>query len=106
MQNILLAASVVGALVLALTQVVKQLIPDNKWLPVINIALGVTISLLYAVTMEPTQLAIYGWAGLFAGLAAGGFYDLGANVKGLSNQKSAKKLIDEGAGKQDTGEGE
>lgn len=106
MDNILTAASVVGILVLALTQLVKQLIPDSKWLPLLNLAIGILLGLVYAATIVGGEYALYGWAGFVAGLAAGGFYDLGANAKGLVNQKRANTMIDIGEGKQDTGDGE
>ncbi len=79
MTEILTAASIIGAVVLGVTQLIKKQIPDNKWLPVINVIAGIFIGLIFAVTINGSgALAIYGWAGALSGLAAGGFYDLGA----------------------------
>lgn len=83
MEHILTAATVIVGVVMAVTGLVKKMIPDNKWLPIINIVLGVVIGLSYAASMVPDQLVVFGWAGFLSGLAAGGFYDLGAGfVKG------------------------
>lgn len=105
MNEILTAATVIVPLVMAATGMVKKsFVNDNKVLPYLNVAIGLLISLLYAFTIVKGDLEIYGWAGFIAGLAAGGFYDLGANTKGLINQKKASKLVDAGEGKQDTTE--
>lgn len=78
MEHILTAATVIIGVVMAVTGLVKNMIPDNKLLPVINILLGTAVGIVYAVTMVPDQLVVFGWAGFLSGLAAGGFYDLGA----------------------------
>jgi hypothetical protein len=78
MEHILTAATVIVGVVMAVTGLVKQMIPDNKWLPIINIALGALVGVVYALTMVPDELVVFGWAGFLSGLAAGGFYDLGA----------------------------
>lgn len=101
MEQILMATTVVAAVVLATTSMVKSLVPNNKLLPIINVGVGVSIGLVYAVTIEPGQLAVYGWAGFISGLGAGGFYDLSMNVKGFYNQNKATKLINSGKGYQD-----
>lgn len=80
MEHILTAATVIVGVVMAVTGLVKKMIPDNKWLPIINIVLGVVIGLAYAASMVPDQLVVFGWAGFLSGLAAGGFYDLGAGL--------------------------
>lgn len=104
MDNILTATTVIVPVILGLTGVAKTMIKDNKWLPIINIVIGIFIGAIYALTIVKADVAIYAWAGVLAGLTAGGFYDLGANGKGLVNQSKATKLIDEGNGKQDTRE--
>lgn len=78
MEHILTAATVITGSVMGVTGLVKQMIPNNKWLPVINIFLGTAVGIVYAATMVPDQLIVFGWAGFLSGLAAGGFYDLGA----------------------------
>lgn len=82
MTNILTAATAIGVLVLATTQLIKHQIPNNKWLPVINVVTGIFIGVVYAVSFEPTEVVLYAWGGFIAGLAAGGFYDLGAGFFG------------------------
>lgn len=105
MENILLAASGIGVLVMGTTGVAKKFFTtDNKWLPIINIVVGIFIGLIYAITVVKGDYSIYGWAGFISGLSAGGFYDLGANAKGLVNQSKSNKLINEGLGKQDNRE--
>lgn len=87
MEHILTAATVIVGVVMAVTGLVKKMIPDNKWLPIINIVLGVVIGLVYAASMVPDQLIVFGWAGFLSGLAAGGFYDLGAGfIKGNKSE--------------------
>lgn len=83
MENVLIAAGVIMGLVLATTQLIKNQIANNKWLPVINIVTGIFIGIVYAVSFAPSDIVLYAWGGFVAGLAAGGFYDLGAGfVKG------------------------
>ncbi len=83
MEHILTAATVITGTVMGVTGLVKKMIPDNKLLPVINILLGTAVGIVYAATMVPDQLIVFGWAGFLSGLAAGGFYDLGAGfIKG------------------------
>lgn len=101
MERILTATAVIGMVVLAGTQVLKQVISDNKWLPLLNVVLGLGIGLVYAGTIVRGEYAIYGWAGAISGLSAGGFYDLGAAVKALVHQARAQALIADGQGKQD-----
>ncbi|MDT2824340.1 holin [Vagococcus lutrae] len=106
MNEILLAASVIGAIVMAVTQMVKQAVEDNKWLPIVNVVIGILVGVVYAVTIVKGDIAIYAWAGALSGLGAGGFYDLQANIKGLNNQRKSTQLIENGKGKQDLQGGE
>lgn len=87
MDEILTATSVIGAVVLGMTQIVKQTAIDNKWLPFLNVIFGLIIGISYALTIVQGDIAIYAWAGILAGMSAGGFYDLPANGK-LLYQKS------------------
>lgn len=87
MDEILTATSVIGAVVLGMTQIVKQTAIDNKWLPFLNVIFGLIIGISYALTIVHGDIAIYAWAGILAGMSAGGFYDLPANGK-LLYQKS------------------
>lgn len=101
MNEILLAAAIIGTIVLGVTQMFKQIISDYKWLPFINVLIGIVIGLLYAYTIVKADLAVYAWAGVISGLAAGGFYDLQANAKGLNNQRKSTNLIKDGLGEQE-----
>lgn len=103
MEQILAAASIIVALVMGATGVTKKFFTnDYKWLPIINIVVGIFIGLFYAITIVKGDYAVYGWAGFISGLSAGGFYDLSVSSIGLANQKKSNKLIDEGLGYQDT----
>lgn len=102
MENILTASSVIGAIVLGATQMIKQTPINNKLLPFLNVVLGVVIGAGYALSFLPTEVIVYAWAGGLAGMAAGGFYDLKSNGVALNNERKSNNLIDEGLGYQDT----
>lgn len=106
MEEILAAVSIIGAIVLGATKMIKTTPVNNKWLPFLNVVIGVVIGAGYALSFLPTEVIVYAWAGALAGMAAGGFYDLGVNTKAAYNQSKAENMIDEGLGKQDTREGE
>ena len=80
MNNILTAASVIGVIVMAVTQLIKSSVPNNKWLPVINVFVGLLLGVAYAASFVSGEIVLYAWGGAIAGLAAGGFYDLGAGL--------------------------
>lgn len=101
MNEILTASTIIVPVVMGVTAAVKSQISDNKVLPIVNVAIGIFIGVVYALSIVKGDVAIYAWAGAISGLSAGGFYDLQANVKGLSNQRKATKLIDEGQGDQE-----
>lgn len=100
MEDILLALSVIGVIVTAVTQLTKSMFSNKKYLPIYNIILGVAIGLIYAYTIVKGDYSVYGWAGALAGLGAGGFYDLGVNTKAIVNENEAQSLIDDGKGEQ------
>lgn len=101
MNEILTATAIIGAVILATTQMIKQVVSDYKWLPILNVLIGIAIGMIYALTIVKGDLAIYAWAGAISGLGAGGFYDLQANVKGLNNQRKSTNLINDGQGEQE-----
>lgn len=102
MEQILAAASIIGAIVLGATQMIKKTPINNKWLPFLNVLVGVIIGAVYALSFLPSEVIVYAWAGGLAGMAAGGFYDLKSNGVALNNERKATNLIDEGLGYQDT----
>lgn len=102
MEEILAAASIIGAIVLGATQMIKQTPINNKWLPFLNVIIGVIIGAGYALSFLPTEVIVYAWAGGLAGMAAGGFYDLKSNGTALNNERKSNKLIEDGLGYQDT----
>lgn len=106
MNEILTATAIIGAVILASTQMIKQAVNDNKWLPILNVLIGIVIGVVYALTIVSGQVAVYAWAGAISGLGAGGFYDLQANIKGLNNQRKSTNLINDGKGEQDEQGGE
>lgn len=102
MENILTATTVIGAIVLGATQIIKQTSINNKLLPFLNILIGVLIGIGYALSFVPADVIVYAWAGGLAGMSAGGFYDLKSNGVALNNERKATNMIDEGLGYQDT----
>lgn len=80
MRDILVAATIIVPLVMALTKVIKNELGSTKHLPAINCIAGIIIGLIFALTTNES-MAIYGWAGLLSGLSAGGFYDLGKSYE-------------------------
>lgn len=81
MNNILATATVLTPIVVAFSSVLKQYLVSSKYLPIINIIIGVGLATLYAVSFHESEI-VFLWAGALAGLAAGGFYDIGKNLKG------------------------
>jgi hypothetical protein len=79
MDEILTATSVIGVVVLGMTQIIKQTAINNKWLPFLNVFLGGVIGASYALTIVHGEVSVYVWAGVLAGMSAGGFYDLPSN---------------------------
>lgn len=106
MDNILTATTIIVPIIMAVTGLVKTVVKDNKWLPILNVGVGIGIGTLYAISIVKGDLAIYAWAGAIAGLTAGGFYDLGANGKAIVNQNTSANLIKDGKGEKDTREGD
>lgn len=80
MEKILAAATVIGALVSGVTLMIKQTTIHNKWLPFLNVGVGILLGVGYALTISHTDVFVYAWAGAIAGMAAGGFYDMPAGV--------------------------
>ena len=100
MEEILVALSVIGVIVTAVTQLTKSMFSNKKYLPIYNVIIGIVLGLLYAYTITKGDYSIYGWAGALAGLGAGGFYDLGVNTKAIVNENEAQNLINDGKGEQ------
>lgn len=50
MEQILAAASIIGAIVLGATQMIKQTPINNKWLPFLNVLIGIVIGAGYALS--------------------------------------------------------
>lgn len=88
MDNILIAATTVVVFVLAGTQLIKKYTgTENKWLPLINLVLGIVLGVAWSLSFDPSNLINFIWGGAIAGLSAGGFYDLGANIKNRKDEK-------------------
>lgn len=103
MEQILTATSIIGAIVLGATQIIKQTSINNKLLPFLNILVGMGIGALYALSFVKADIITFTWAGALAGMAAGGFYDLKSNGVAFNNEKKSQKLIEDDLGKQDLG---
>ncbi|MEI5991452.1 hypothetical protein A5881_002987 [Enterococcus termitis] len=81
MDNILAAATTIIAFVLAFTQLIKKYTgADSKWLPLLNLLTGLFLGVAWSLSFAPDQMIVFIWGGAIAGLAAGGFYDLGSNA--------------------------
>lgn len=91
MNEILAAATIIVTLVMAISSMIKTQITNVKRLPIINVVIGIFIGGGYAICFAPDQLAVYIWGGFLAGLAAGGFYDLG---KGILHEPSEENKVD------------
>ena len=91
MSDILASASIIAGIVLAVSSVIKTKLKDTSNLPIINIVIGIFIGAAYALCFQRDQLVVFIWGGFLAGLAAGGFYDLG---KGILNDPSHKERVD------------
>lgn len=87
MNEILAAATIIVTVVIAVSSLIKTQISNAKRLPIINILVGIFVGGGYAISFEPSKLAIYIWAGFLSGLAAGGFYDLGKGILHDSNEQ-------------------
>ena len=46
MNEILTATAIIGAVILASTQMIKQMVNDNKWLPILNVLIGIAIGVV------------------------------------------------------------
>lgn len=102
MAEVLAVATFMMALVMAAIKFTKSLIPDNKLIPLINVIVALLLCVGWGLSMDKeTSIIIYIWAGIISGWAAGGFYDLGVNIKGLVNQSKANKLVSNDEGGQD-----
>lgn len=75
MKEILVATTVVSTLIFSVISFIKSELPNTKHIPVINCIAGISIGILYALSMGENPI-IYAWAGLISALTASGFYDL------------------------------
>lgn len=91
MNEILAAATIIVTVVMALSTAIKTQITNTKRLPIINVVIGLFIGGGWAICFAHDQFAVFVWAGLIAGLAAGGFYDLG---KGILHDPTDQTNID------------
>lgn len=81
MDNILIAATTIIVIVMAATELLKRYAgAESKWLPLINLLTGLAVGVGWSLSFAPNDLIVFIWGGLVAGLAAGGFYDLGASA--------------------------
>lgn len=87
MENVMAAATIIVPVVLGVTQVYKTTFGGKKRLPIINLAIGMIIGGLWAVSFAPDELVTFIWGGALSGMAAGGFYDLGVNLKEIAVSK-------------------
>lgn len=81
MDSILIAATTIIVIVMAATELMKRYAgAESKWLPLINLLTGLAVGVGWSLSFAPNDLIVFIWGGLVAGLAAGGFYDLGVSA--------------------------
>lgn len=84
METVLILATIILPIVLAFVELVKRTfdIPKNL-LPLIALVVGLLIGVA-ASPFTDLELILRLWAGAFAGLAATGLFELGANRPGTT----------------------
>ncbi|MGM0175671.1 holin [Enterococcus sp. DIV0800] len=90
MDDVMLAVGIIGGLVFAFTSVIKSSVRETRWLPFVNVAVGAIIGIVWSVSFGENK-AVFLWAGIIAGLSAGGFFDLG---KGLLEDPKNTSSVD------------
>ncbi|MFS0560150.1 holin [Terribacillus sp. 179-K 1B1 HS] len=87
MEEVLIFATVISPIALALVQLVKKTAPvSNRYLPLISLLIGLVVGFMASPFTElDTVLRL--WAGGFAGLAGSGLFSLGK--KTISNNDEA-----------------
>lgn len=78
------AATIIVPVVLGVTQVYKTTFGGKKFLPIVNLVIGMITGGLWAVSFVPDEIITFIWGGALSGMAAGGFYDLGVNLKKIA----------------------
>jgi hypothetical protein len=72
-------------IILALVQVIKGLVPDSRWYPLVAVAFGLLINVGCIWALNPSLSAlilVYAVIqGLMAGLSASGIYSAGSTLK-------------------------
>ena len=86
MEQVLLFASVIAQIVLALTELLKKTINIKvNFIPLISLVIGVVIGFA-AESFTDLDLVLRLWAGAFAGLGGTGLYELFNNREGTSKR--------------------
>lgn len=82
MESILIFAGMIGAVVVAVVEMIKQTAPKmpKNLIPVISFLVGIMIALA-AVPFTDLDTVSRLWAGVFAGLAATGLFELAFNPR-------------------------
>ena len=91
MTDVMIFATVLSPIVLALIQVIKRTGPIPKnFIPLISLAVGILIGFLaWPFTELETVLRL--WAGGFAGLSATGLFEIGNKRPGTTIRKKERK---------------
>jgi len=84
MTEVLLFATILAPIILALIELIKKTAPiPNNFIPLIAFAVGIFIGFVaYPFTELPVDLRL--WAGGLAGLASTGLFELGTKREGTS----------------------
>lgn len=76
MEAVLLLATLIAPVVLALVELVKRSeVVSNKWLPFVSLALGLAVGYA-ALPFTELDTVLRLWAGALAGLSATGLFEL------------------------------
>jgi len=89
MEEVMLFASVISPIALALVQLVKKTAPvSNRYLPLISLLVGLLVGFI-AEPFTELDTVMRLWAGGFAGLAGSGLFSLGKKTISNNNDEAA-----------------
>jgi CHASE2 domain-containing sensor protein len=89
MQEVMLFATIISPIALALVQLVKKTAPvSSRFLPLISLVIGLLVGFIaWPFTELDTVMRL--WAGGFAGLAGSGLFSLGKKTISNNNNEAA-----------------
>ncbi|MGG1595550.1 holin [Terribacillus saccharophilus] len=89
MNEVMIFATTLSPIVLALVQLVKKTTPvNNRYLPLISLLVGMVVGFI-SEPFTPLDTVLRLWAGGFAGLAGAGLFSLGKKTIAKKDEKAA-----------------